>query len=258
MQRRFTLTTLQPVAWRYKPFQDMNAVISPAPPQKAKALERTLQHLRAKVISGGLMPGEQIRQQEMAEELGVSRVPLREALNVLADQGLLMHRPNSGYFVAKRAQNELAQISRMLQLLEDELVGSITWPDDAYIARMVALNVSMRAAVTSADWTPLISLNREFHHLMFALSPYRLIFEEVTRLWPLADTFVSTKMSALDARLRTVDEHDRIIESLRRRDHAYCLVVMEEHRASTAGGLVATTPALPSMPDAPLKVRTAG
>ena len=223
----------------------MNPVATP-PPKKAKALERTLQHLRAKVISGGLMPGEQIRQQEMAEELGVSRVPLREALNVLADQGLLIHRPNSGYFVAKRAQNELAQISRMLELLEDELVGSIVWPDDAYIARMVALNASMRAVVTSADWTPLIGLNREFHHLMFALSPYRLIFEEVTRLWPLADTFVSTKMSAQDARLRTIDEHDRIIDSLRRHDHAHCLAVMQEHRASTASGLGPLAPALGS------------
>ncbi len=220
----------------------MNAIVSFAPPQKAKALERTLQHLRAKVISGGLMPGEQIRQQEMAEELGVSRVPLREALNVLADQGLLIHRPNSGYFVAKRAQNELAQISRMLQLLEDELVASIAWPDDEYIARMVSLNADMRAAATSADWTPMIVLNREFHHLMFALSPYRLIFEEVTRLWPLADTFISTTMSARDARLRTVDEHDRIIESLRRQDPAHCLAVMQEHRASTASGLGLTLP----------------
>ena len=61
---------------------------------KAKAMENALQRLRAKVISGELSPGEQIRRQEMAELLGVSRVPLREALNVLADQGLLLHRPN--------------------------------------------------------------------------------------------------------------------------------------------------------------------
>ncbi|MEY2952855.1 MAG: Bacterial regulatory protein gntR family, partial [Pseudomonadota bacterium] len=50
-------------------------------PQKAKSMERALQHLSAKVVTGALMPGEQIRQQEMALELGVSRVPLREALN---------------------------------------------------------------------------------------------------------------------------------------------------------------------------------
>lgn len=200
-------------------------------------MERALQHLRAKVVSGELMPGEQIRQQEMAEELGVSRVPLREALNVLADQGLLVHRPNSGYFVAKRAPNELAQIRRVLQLLENELLGSIAWPDDATLSALSELNSQMRAVATDDDWTPLVRLNREFHLVVYSLSPSRLILEEVKRLWSLADIFIATKMSDLDARLRTVDEHDRIIESLRQRDHSICLDVMEAHRASTSSGL---------------------
>ena len=200
-------------------------------------MERALQHLRAKVVSGELMPGEQIRQQEMAEELGVSRVPLREALNVLADQGLLVHRPNSGYFVAKRAPNELAQIRRVLQLLENELLGSIEWPDDGTLRTLRELNGQMRSVATEEDWTPLVRLNREFHLVIYSLSPSRLILEEVKRLWSLADIFIATKMSELDARMRTVDEHDRIIESLRQRDHGICLEVMEEHRASTSSGL---------------------
>ena len=200
-------------------------------------MERALQHLRAKVVSGELMPGEQIRQQEMAEDLGVSRVPLREALNVLADQGLLVHRPNSGYFVAKRAPNELAQIRRILQLLENELLASIAWPDDETLDALTELNAQMRAVAMDEDWTPLVRLNREFHIAVFSLSPSQLILEEVKRLWSLADIFIATKMSDLNARLRTVDEHDRIIESLRRRDHRICLDVMEEHRASTSRDL---------------------
>src|ERR1700752_1507732 len=140
--------------------------------QKAQAMERALQQLRAKVVSGELMPGEQIRQQEMAEELGVSRVPLREALNLLADQGLLIHRPNSGYFVAKRAPNELAQISRILQLLENELIASLEWPDVEAVERLRELNDQMRQCATSPDWTPLVRLNREFHLEIYSRSPY--------------------------------------------------------------------------------------
>jgi len=209
----------------------------PPAPQKAQAMERALQQLRAKVVSGELMPGEQIRQQEMAEDLGVSRVPLREALNVLADQGLLIHRPNSGYFVAKRAPNELAQISRILQLLENELLGSIAWPDDECIASLKDLNDQMRTVATAADWTPLVRLNREFHLQIYSLSPYQIILDEVKRLWTLADTFIATKMADVNARVRTVDEHDRLIESLIRRDYEVCLQAMEVHRASTASGL---------------------
>lgn len=200
-------------------------------------MERALQQLRAKVISGALMPGEQIRQQEMAEELGVSRVPLREALNLLADQGLLVHRPNSGYFVAKRAPNELAQISRILQLLENELLGSIEWPDEQCAATLKQLNDEMRVCATAIDWTPLVRLNREFHLRIYDLSPYRIILEEVKRLWTLADTFIATKMADTSARVRTVEEHDRLIECLLRRDRALTLEAMEAHRASTARGL---------------------
>jgi DNA-binding GntR family transcriptional regulator len=223
-------------------------------PKTAQAMERALQQLRAKVVSGELMPGEQIRQQEMAEELGVSRVPLREALNLLADQGLLLHRPNSGYFVAKRAPNELAQISRILQLLENELLGSIEWPDDECLEQLKELNSQMRTCATATDWTPLVRLNREFHLQIYSLSPYQIILDEVKRLWTLADTFIATKMSEVEARLRTVDEHDRLIESLSRRDHAICLQVMEAHRASTAAGLSPETQLRLSHPARPVAV----
>jgi DNA-binding GntR family transcriptional regulator len=212
-------------------------VSGPGMPRKAKSMERALQHLSAKVVTGELLPGEQIRQQEMAAELGVSRVPLREALNVLADQGLLIHRPNSGYFVAKRAPNELAQISRILELLEDELLSSISWPDQEGVERLRRLNAEMRRLATASDWTPLIKLNREFHFEIFSLSPLLIILAEVKRLWSLAEIFIATKMAETHARLRTVEEHERIIATLQQRDHLVCRQVMAEHRASTASGL---------------------
>jgi DNA-binding GntR family transcriptional regulator len=207
-------------------------------PPKAKAMESALQRLRAKVISGELSPGEQIRQQEMAESLGVSRVPLREALNVLADQGLLLHRPNSGYFVAKRAPNEMAQIRRILQLLETELLASIEWPDAQCLEELRALNDEMRACATDEEWTPLVRLNREFHLKIYSLSPYRLILEEVKRLWSLADTFIATKMADTNARIRTVQEHDQLVECLAAQDMPQCLDRMELHRRSTSSGLL--------------------
>lgn len=207
-------------------------------PAKAKAMESALQRLRAKVISGELSPGEQIRQQEMAEQLGVSRVPLREALNVLADQGLLLHRPNSGYFVAKRAPNEMAQIRRILQLLETELLISIEWPDAERIQELRALNEAMRDCAILEDWTPLVRLNREFHLKIYSLSPYQLILEEVKRLWALADTFIATKMADINARVRTVEEHDKLLDCLAAQDMSQCIDTMELHRRSTSSGLL--------------------
>jgi DNA-binding GntR family transcriptional regulator len=208
-----------------------------ASPKKPKTVELAIQQIRGKIVSGALHPGEQIRQNEMADELGVSRMPLREALNVLAEQGLLTHRPNAGYFVAKRAPNELAQIRRILQLLETELLGSIEWPDAQCIAELRELNRQMAACVNAEDWTPLIRLNREFHLKVYSLSPSKLILAEVKRLWALADVFISTKMADTQARMRTVEEHERFIDCLQLRDMDRCQETMEAHRASTSRGL---------------------
>jgi DNA-binding GntR family transcriptional regulator len=215
----------------------LRAVASVLEPVRAKALAQALERLRAMIATGELSPGEQIRQQDMADQLGFSRVPLREALNVLADQGLLLHRPHQGYFVAKRAPSELAQIRRMLQLLEDELLQSIEWPAAPLIKELKKLNQEMRKHASAADWMPLMRRNREFHFRIFALSPHRIMLDEVHRLWGLGEPFIALRMSSPEARARTVDEHDEIIRTLEKRDRKLLLSAMEKHRASTSTGL---------------------
>ena len=205
--------------------------------RESGALDLALSRLREMIVSGTLLPGEQIRQQEVADDFGVSRVPLREALNVLACQGLLTHRPHQGYFVAKRLPMELAQIRRMVQMLEDELLGSMSWPDEATLAHLEALNAQMLVHARLPEWTGLLALNRQFHFCIFELSPYNLIRDQVARLWDLAEPYVTFKLTLLEARLRTCDEHARMIGALRRRDRAACIQLLQEHRASTVSGL---------------------
>lgn len=201
------------------------------------ALDLALSKLREMIVAGVLLPGEQIRQQEVADHLGVSRVPLREALNVLARQGLLLHRPNQGYFVAKRLPQELAQVRRMLQLLEDELLRSLSWPNEARLDELVQLNAQMQAHAAHATWMPMLALNRHFHFRIFELSPYHLILDQVARLWDLAEPFIANKLALPEARLRTCEEHTRLIEALRRHDRAGCVTLLHEHRSSTVSGL---------------------
>lgn len=196
------------------------------------AMEQTMNSLRSLIVSGALLPGEHIRQQEVSDQLGVSRVPLREALNVLADQGLLLHRPNQGYYVAKRDPNELSQIRRMLDFLETELMARIEWPSKTLLLRLRALNLQMRRHVDSNDWNPVIEKNREFHFRIFELSPDRLILGEVQRLWTLADPYIAAKLSTLQARLNTVEEHEAILDALAAQDRAGAQEALQLHRHS--------------------------
>lgn len=215
--------------------------IRPARPEKAEkgtgAMTRALQGLKALIINGELSPGEQIRQEEMAEQLEVSRVPLREAMNVLADQGLLFHRPHQGYFVTKRVAGEHAQIRRMLHLLENELMLTIRWPDEETLASLRALNDEMRECVRSVDIRGLIQANRQFHFRIFNLSPNTLILEEVRRLWSMIEPSMWTKFDRADDRAKTLVEHDRLIAALAAHDRARCAAELEHHRYSAEDGL---------------------
>lgn len=210
-------------------------------PEKAEkgtgAMTRALQGLKALIINGELSPGEQIRQEEMAEQLEVSRVPLREAMNVLADQGLLFHRPHQGYFVTKRVAGEHAQIRRMLHLLENELMLTIRWPDADTLSGLRAMNDEMRECVRALDIRRLIEVNRQFHFRMFNLSPNTLILEEVRRLWSMIEPSMWTKFERADDRAKTLVEHERIIAALAARDRALCVAEMEHHRYSAEDGL---------------------
>ena len=201
-------------------------------------MEQALQRLRSMIISGQLGPGEQVRQEEMALQFGVSRMPLREALHVLAQQGLLVHRRNQGYFVAKRAPAEVAQIVRMLHLLETELMNTMRQPPASLAAALKKLNRQMHACVSASasDWTPLIALNREFHFRIFDLSPNKLILEEVSRLWALADAHIAARFVHPGLRAKTVAEHDEIIAALAAQDRVASLAALNRHRE---GGAVA-------------------
>src|SRR5262249_58597129 len=84
--------------------------------------------LRRAIMRGDLLAGEQIRQIDWARRLGVSQVPIREALKTLAAEGILTHGHNRGYFVARFGSSEVAEIYLMRRVLERELLQTIEWP----------------------------------------------------------------------------------------------------------------------------------
>jgi DNA-binding GntR family transcriptional regulator len=201
------------------------------------AMGRALSQIKDMIVNGELNPGEQIRQEEMALKLAVSRVPLREALNVLADQGLLYHRPHQGYFVTKRDPGQFAQIRRMLHLLENELMATIAWPGSEDLQRLNDLNAQMQRCVDAADTQQLIELNQQFHFAIFGLSPNRLIMDEVARLWALIEPGMWDKFDTHAQRLQTLMEHERLIQALTEQDRSACVAQMEQHRYSPEDGM---------------------
>ncbi|MFJ9562824.1 GntR family transcriptional regulator [Streptomyces fuscichromogenes] len=204
--------------------------------KEGASAERTVRELRNQILQGRLLPGEQIRQEEIAEQLRISRVPVREALSVLASEGLLTHRPHQGYFVTKRSPEELAQIGLMLALLEEELTRTIVWPTEEFVAELRSLNADMERLVDEPEWVDMVAINHQFHLRIFGLSPLNLVLDEVRRLWMLADAFIAIDYATRERRRQTVAQHERIIKALAARSRARLLKSFRDHRDTTNVG----------------------
>jgi len=195
------------------------------------AVRRCVESIRRMILHRSLLPGEQIRQTEMAERLEVSRVPLREALKVLETEGVLVHSPNRGYFVARLRASELAQIYLMRQLLEGELYRSVEFPDEAGLDRLSEINEDMRHAIDNGEIEALVAANRAFHFAIFDLSPLNVVRREVERLWSLSDSYRAVYLYASAPRERILDEHEMVIQALRRCDRDALITISDHHRS---------------------------
>lgn len=197
----------------------------------ATATERTIDAVRELVVREELAGGTQIRQEEVAAQLGVSRSPLREALRALESEGLVHHAANRGYFVTRLNAGELRQVYLMRRLLETEVLRSARAPDDAAIAEFERLNEEVRAAAARRTPGGMLSANREFHDALFALSPLDLVVTQVRRLWNLSQPYQATYLWLPGTRDRVVAEHEAMIEALRSGDRRALVKLADGHRA---------------------------
>lgn len=195
-------------------------------------MSTALERLRGLIVSGEILPGEQIRQESMAAMLGISRVPLREALRVLASEGLLTHRPHQGYFVAKMSTGELEQIHTLLEFLETELIRTARWPGEAELAELRELNRQFTAAAEVQDPTAMNRLNKEFHGRIFDLSPLSVMRAETSRFWTLSDPYRVLHVASTDGRV-VAAQHEQIIDAIAAKDRALLLRASAEHRRDT-------------------------
>lgn len=193
---------------------------------------RAADALRELIASGGLSPGEQIRQEEVAARVGVSRSPLREAMRTLEQEGLLLHEPHRGYFVARLGRDELTQVYRMRQLLERELLRSLAPPPDATLAALRALNAEIAQAMRRGAVAQMLRANRAFHFTLFDLSPLTLVRREVQRLWRLSEPYQATYLWHPATRERIVAEHDAIVDALAAGDRRALARLLDAHRES--------------------------
>ncbi len=198
------------------------------------AQEVVLQELRSALASGVLMPGQQLVQEDLAEELGVSRVPIRESLKILEGEGHVTYHPNRGYFVTELSATDLSELYRIRELLEAEaLTRAVAEVRDADLKDIEEILNEVNAAAASGDVDALTQANRAFHLSIIELSGMNRLSRLIRQLWDASDIYRTVYFREESNRERIFAEHQEIFRALQARD-AHALIKAQNHHREQA------------------------
>lgn len=201
----------------------------PKRPQTAQ--EYVLGELRRAIVTGELRAGEQIRQDALAERLGTSRVPLREALKILEGEGQVSYHPHRGYFVTELSSDDLVEVYRIRALLEDEAVAvAVPRLTDADVAALAEALEAVETAEREGDIPGLTVANRAFHFGLIELAEMPRLSRLVRQLWDATDAYRSVYFAEAGNRERVRAEHRAILAAIEHRDATRTVALLRAHR----------------------------
>ena len=154
----------------------MNAPISPDRLKPRALYEEVAELMRQRIFSRELVPGSWIDELAIAKDYGISRTPLREALKVLATEGLVTMKVRRGAYVTEVSEQDLTDVYHLLSLLESDAAGVVaTQASEAQMDELKALHQQLEATVrpSKTDHEKFFELNERFHMALLAIANNR-------------------------------------------------------------------------------------
>lgn len=220
-------------------------------PARGQTMQQTaLEHLRERIADGSLAPDDRIRQEHVAEELGASVVPVREALKTLEAEGQVVYIPRRGYHVRRLGLAELTETYRLRELLEDEAVR-LAAPrlDDALFGVLEDAMGTMEAAASSGDVATMTEANRRFHFTIYAAAGSPRMTDFIRQLWQSTDAYRSRYYGDSSHRNRVNDEHRLIVAALQNHAVEDAIDLLRKHRTAAVESLRSLLEAPPDTTD---------
>jgi len=202
-----------------------------------------LGELRRLIAVGELVPGQPLRQEDLAERLGVSRVPVREALNTLESEGRVVHEPHRGYRVTELSLADLLEVYRLRQLLEAEAVRATIALGSAQVLtdlRMVGAEVERANAV--GDLLAMNEANRRFHFVLVTSAGLPRLERILRALWDATEAYRRLYYEESGNRERVEHEHAGIVDAFAAGDAELVIRLLDEHRGHATTALGALLP----------------
>ncbi|MGE5273244.1 MAG: GntR family transcriptional regulator [Verrucomicrobiota bacterium] len=202
----------------------------PTPVENLTLWQRVYDHLRAEILSGGLKPGAELAEVALAEQLGVSRGPIREAIGRLASEGLVTVRPRRGAVVrplSKEEFLELYQVREALERMAVKLAVPRLQPEDT--AALQALIDDMTSRAEQGQVGEFFEANAEFHQRLVDASGNAKLAELYRQLLDQIGRYRTRSLFLRGNLQRSIAEHAAILRAARRRNAERAAHLMSEH-----------------------------
>jgi DNA-binding GntR family transcriptional regulator len=186
------------------------------------------EHITKQIITGDLKPGEKLVEHSYAEEYGTSRAPVREAIYLLATEGLVERIPRKGAVVKEYTENEIYDLLEIRNMLENMAMDRIKkiGTDSGLLQEMNQLHEKMK---TVEDVHAYTQLNHSFHMCLIKMSKSEIIKDMYSRLgWPLirVQSLSFTNKGKIE---KSITEHEIIIDLLSKQDMEELSIVLLKH-----------------------------
>lgn len=209
MERRLVPVTLD----NYKPLREI-----------------VFETLREAIINATLRPGERLMEIQMAEEMGVSRTPVREAIRKLELEGFVVMIPRKGAYVAGISMKDIADVFEIRTALEGLAAGlaaeRITEEELEQLERIL---VKIGECVNNNDLEKLIEIDTEFHDTLFKASRNERLVQIVNNLREQIQRFRTASLSTPGRMKYALEEHKKIVEAVSERNVELAQALAREH-----------------------------
>ena len=190
--------------------------------------EEVAEQLRQRIFRRELEPGSWIDELKIAEEFGISRTPLREALKVLAAEGLVTMKVRRGAYVTEMSEKDLRDVYHLLSLLESDAAGVVAQrATPAQLQALQALHAELEAAVN--DREKFFAINERFHMQLLEMADNRWrsqMVADLRKVMKLNRHNSLLKQGRIEDSLR---EHRCILDAMLARNGPATVQAMQEH-----------------------------
>lgn len=192
--------------------------------------EQVTQHLRRLINAGEFEPGRRLVEEQLAEMIGTSRTPIREALHRLEQENLVLRRGRGGYKVRPLSSREVEEYCGVRAVLESyalELAARNMTPK--ILARLSRNVEDFARALKAGDKRRLVELNTEFHAAIYKLAGSELLLRMINDLTEVLQRFRVSLLTDPDAARRSLTDHRVMLDALKKGQVEEAVSVCREH-----------------------------